>query len=125
MHCYATDFSVRLGGSARCGRWSLHDRLSPHCDPSGANHSPIKRHHADFGGGLFGVPVVIAVAQAAVVSHTVAAGALSLDIDTTGTGAPWSENAGADTFAKNEIVARREGRFATSVYAPLECLSAT
>jgi hypothetical protein len=65
------------------------------------------------------VPFVTAVAQAAGVSHAVAADAVSLDTDTTGTGAPWGENAGADMFAKNEIAARREGRFTTSVYVPL------
>jgi hypothetical protein len=43
---------------------------------------------------LFGVPVVVAVAQAAGVSHTVAKEAVALDTDTTGTGVQWSENAG-------------------------------
>ncbi|MFV8165802.1 hypothetical protein ACNQVK_27500 [Mycobacterium sp. 134] len=68
---------------------------------------------------LFGVPVVVAVAQAAGVSHTVAKDAVALDTDHTGTGVQWSETSNADDFSKNLIRARREGRYATSVYAPL------
>jgi HK97 family phage major capsid protein len=68
---------------------------------------------------LFGVPVVVAVAQTAGVSHTVAKGAVALDTDTSGTGVQWSETSNADDWSKNLIRARCEGRFATSVYAPL------
>ena len=68
---------------------------------------------------LFGTPVVVSVTQAAGVSHTIARDAVVLDTDSRGIGVQWSENAGADTFAKNLIVARCEGRFATSVYASL------
>jgi hypothetical protein len=44
---------------------------------------------------------------------------VALDTDHTGTGVQWSETANADDFGKNLIRARCEGRFATSVYAPL------
>lgn len=68
---------------------------------------------------LFGVPVVVSVAQAAGVSHTVARDAVALDTDTTGTGVQWSETSNVDDWSKNLIRARCEGRFATSVFAPL------
>lgn len=68
---------------------------------------------------LFGVPVVVSVAQAAGVSHTVARDAVALDTDTTGTGVQWSEQSNAEDWSRNLIRARCEGRFATSVYAPL------
>jgi hypothetical protein len=65
------------------------------------------------------VPVVIGVSEAVGVSHTVAKGAVALDTDHTGTGVQWSETSNADDFSKNLIRARCEGRYATSVYAPL------
>jgi HK97 family phage major capsid protein len=68
---------------------------------------------------LFGVPVVVGVSEAVGVSHTVAKGAVALDTDHTGTGVQWSETSNSDDFSKNLIRARCEGRFATSVYAPL------
>jgi hypothetical protein len=68
---------------------------------------------------LFGVPVVVAVAQTAGVSHTVAKDAVALDTDTTGTGVQWSETSNTDDWSKNLIRARCEGRYATSIYAPL------
>jgi hypothetical protein len=68
---------------------------------------------------LFGVPAVVAVAQAAGVSHTVAKDAVALDTDTTGTGVQWSETATVDSFAPNQNIARCEGRFGICVYAPL------
>ena len=43
----------------------------------------------------------------------------ALDTDQTGTGVQWSETSNADDWSKNLIRARCEGRFATSVYAPL------
>jgi hypothetical protein len=39
--------------------------------------------------------------------------------DTTGVGVQWSETATADSFARNQTIARCEGRYGTSVYAPL------
>ena len=68
---------------------------------------------------LYGVPVVVSNSQAAGVAHAVAVDAVALDTDTAGVQVQWSENATADSFAKNQIIARCEGRFATSVYSPL------
>lgn len=67
---------------------------------------------------LFGVPVVVGVSQTAGVSHTVAKGAVALDVDQQGTGVQWSETSNADDWSKNLIRARCEGRFATSVFSP-------
>jgi hypothetical protein len=53
------------------------------------------------------------------VSQPVAKGAVALDTETQRTGVQWSETSNADDFSKNLIRARCEGRFATSVYAPL------
>jgi hypothetical protein len=68
---------------------------------------------------LYGVPVVVTNAQTAGVSHTLAVGAAGLDTDSQGVAVQWSETSNADDFAKNLIRARCEGRFATSVFAPL------
>ncbi len=43
---------------------------------------------------------------------------------TQGVQVQWSETATADSFAKNQIIARCEGRFATSVYSPLGVVTA-
>lgn len=80
-------------------------------DVQGIPYDPAARR-------LFGVPVVVSVAQAAGVGHTVAAGAVALDTGSEGTGVQWSESH-ADDFGKNLVRARCEGRYATSVYAPL------
>lgn len=80
-------------------------------DMQGIPYDPAQRR-------LFGVPVVVSVAQAAGVGHTVAAGAVALDTGSEGTGVQWSESH-ADDFGKNLVRARCEGRYATSVYAPL------
>jgi hypothetical protein len=42
-----------------------------------------------------------------------------LDTDDRGVAPQWSENAGIDTFAKNQIVCRCEDRYGTSVLSPL------
>ena len=42
-----------------------------------------------------------------------------LDTDDRGVALQWSENAGTDTFAKNQIVCRCQGRYGTSVLSPL------
>lgn len=68
---------------------------------------------------LFGVPVVTTVSQAAGTGHVLAADAVVVDTDTQGVGVQWSESSNADDFSKNLIRARCEGRFGTSVYAPL------
>lgn len=68
---------------------------------------------------LFGVPVVTSVSQAAGTGHVLAVDAVVVDTDTQGVGVQWSESSNADDFSKNLIRARCEGRFGTSVYAPL------
>lgn len=68
---------------------------------------------------LFGVPVVTSNAQAAGVSHAVGKDAIALDTDEHGVLIQYSENATADSFAKNLVFARCEMRAATSVYSPL------
>ena len=73
---------------------------------------------------LFGLPVVVSLAQAAGVSHTVATGAAAIDTDTPGVGVQWSETSNADDFSTNLIRARCEGRFATSVMRPLAVVKA-
>jgi HK97 family phage major capsid protein len=79
---------------------------------NGLPYDPVTRR-------LFGVPVVVSLAQAAGVSHTVAKGAVAVDTDTTGVALQWSETSNADDFAKNLVRARCEGRYATSVFRPL------
>jgi hypothetical protein len=66
---------------------------------------------------LFGVPVVVSNAQAAGGSQAVGQGAIGLDVDGR-VQIDWSENATADSFARNEVVARCEGRYACSVFRP-------
>ena len=68
---------------------------------------------------LFGVSVVTTISQAAGVSHTLAADAVGVDVDTEGVGVQWSESSNADDFSKNLIRARCEGRFGASVFSPL------
>ncbi|RIT73430.1 phage major capsid protein [Mycobacteroides abscessus] len=68
---------------------------------------------------LYGVPVVVSLAQADGVAHTLAEGAAAIDTDGTGVQVQWSETSNADDFAHNLIRARCEGRFATSVFSPL------
>lgn len=67
---------------------------------------------------LFGVPVAVTVAADAGFGHVLGRESVMLDTGE-GVGIQWSENAGAETFARNEIVARCEGRYATSVFRPL------
>lgn len=73
---------------------------------------------------LFGVPVVVSLAQAAGVAHTVAKGAVAVDTDTTGVALQWSETSNATDFAENKIRARCEGRYGTSVFRPLGVVKA-
>jgi hypothetical protein len=72
---------------------------------------------------LFGMPVTTSNAQAAGVGHVLATGAVALDTDSRGVDVQWSENATADSFGKNLVFARREGRYATSVFSPLGVVS--
>lgn len=73
---------------------------------------------------LYGVPVVVSLAQAEGVAHTLGEGAARLETDDEGVGVQWSESSNADDFAKNLIRARCEGRFATSVMRPLAVVKA-
>jgi len=73
---------------------------------------------------LYGVPVVVTISEAAAVSHVIANDAVALDTDTLGVGVQWSENSTAESFSRNQIQARCEGRFATSVYRPFGIVKA-
>jgi Phage capsid family len=66
---------------------------------------------------LYGVPVVVCVREAAGVGHVLARDAVALDVGSQGTGIQWNESS-EDLFTKNLIIARCEGRYATSVYRP-------
>lgn len=73
---------------------------------------------------LYGVPVVVTISEAPLVAHVLANDAVVLDTDTFGIDVRWSENSTADSFSRNEIHARCEGRFATSVYRPMGVVKA-
>ena len=68
---------------------------------------------------LFGTPMVTTTAATAGVGVVLAQDAVVVDVDSQGVGLQWSENAAADTFAKNLIVTRCEMRAGTSVLSPL------
>jgi hypothetical protein len=68
---------------------------------------------------LWGTPLVATNAVAAGVSYTLAEGAVILNTDSYGVQIAWSEMSNADDWSKNLIRARCEGRYATSVAAPL------
>lgn len=72
---------------------------------------------------LFGVPVATTVSASAGTGHVIAEGAVVVDTDSTGISVQWSENVG-DSFKFNEVVCRVEGRFGTSVLAPLGVVAA-
>ncbi|MEI7439977.1 MAG: phage major capsid protein, partial [Thermoleophilia bacterium] len=74
---------------------------------------------------LYGVPVATTTSASAGIGHVLAAGAVVVDTDSQGVQFQWSENAGAETFQRNEIVARCEGRYGTSVLSPLGVVKAT
>ena len=67
---------------------------------------------------LFGVPIVASIAETTGFGHVLAHGAVALDTDNQGVQLAWSETSNADSFSKNQIIARCEGRYATSVYRP-------
>lgn len=85
---------------------------------SGLPYDPAARR-------LFGVPIATTTSQAAGTGHVIAADAVVLDTDSQGVGVQWSETSNADDFARNLIRARCEGRFGTSVLAPLGVVIAT
>ena len=68
---------------------------------------------------LYGVAITTSNAQTAGVAHLLAAGAVALDVDARGVDVQYSENATADSFGKNLVFARCEGRYAVSVFSPL------
>jgi hypothetical protein len=68
---------------------------------------------------LWGVPLVVCNAVAAGVSYSLATGAVGLNTDTLGVQVAWSETSNTDDWSKNLIRARVEGRYATSVFAPM------
>ena len=68
---------------------------------------------------LWGVPLVVSNVVTAGVSYTVATDAVGLNTDGRRAEVTWSETSNADDWSKNLIRARCEGRYATSVYAPL------
>ena len=73
---------------------------------------------------LFGVPIVVTISQAPAVCHVLANDAVAVDTDTFGVQVDWSENFSADSFSRNQIQCRTEGRFATSVYRPFGVVKA-
>jgi hypothetical protein len=68
---------------------------------------------------LFGVPVVVSIAQTLGVAHVLATDAVALDTDSSGVQIAWSETSNADDWSKNLIRARCEGRYGTSVFSQL------
>jgi hypothetical protein len=90
--------------TAYCEAWSTY------VTASGRPYDPATRR-------LFGVPVTTSNAQAAGVGHVLASSAVALDTDTRGVDVQWSENATADSFGKNLVFARCEGRWALQ-YSP-------
>ena len=68
-------------------------------------------------------PVTTSNAQAAGVGHVLAVDSVALDVDSRGVDVQWSENATADSFGKNQVVARAESRYNTSVFSPLGVVS--
>ena len=73
---------------------------------------------------LFGVPICVTISEAPLVCHVLATDAVALDTDTFGVQVDYSENSTADSFSRNQIQARCEGRFATSVYRPFGVVKA-
>jgi len=67
----------------------------------------------------------VTVSQEIGVGHVLASDAVVLDVSAEGVGVMWSENAGAETFARNEIVARVEQRIGVSTPSPLGVVVAT
>ncbi len=73
---------------------------------------------------LFGVPVVVSLAQTEGVAHTLGEGAARLETDSGGVRVDWSETSNTDDWSKNLTRGHCEGRFATSVMRPLAVVSA-
>lgn len=84
---------------------------------NGLPYDPITRR-------LYGVPVVVSLAQTEGVAHTLGEGSARLETDSDGVVVQWSETSNATDFAQNLVRARCEGRFATSVMRPLAVVKA-
>lgn len=70
------------------------------------------------------MPIATTVSATAGVGHVIAQDAVVLDTDAQGVQVMWSETSNADDFAKNLTRCRVEGRYGTSVLAPLGVVSA-
>ena len=67
----------------------------------------------------WGTPLVVTNAVTAGTGFSLASGAVGLNSDAQGVQVDFSETSNATDFSQNMIRARCEGRFATSVFAPL------
>jgi hypothetical protein len=104
----ATGDEVAARGAGQPGGWLAQHRRPPRAAGGGA----LRRK-------LWGTPLVVSTAVTAGVSYTVAQGAVGLNTHSQGVQVTWSESSNADDWSKNLIRARCEGRYATSVFAPL------
>jgi hypothetical protein len=52
------------------------------------------------------------------VAHVLAGDSVVINTDSLGVRFQWSENSNADSFSKNQNLARCECRYATSIYKP-------
>ena len=73
---------------------------------------------------LYNVPVVVTNSEAPLVAHVLAADAVALDTDTLGVQVEYSQNSTADSFSRNQIQARCEGRFQTRIARPFGVVKA-
>ena len=60
-------------------------------------------------------------AQAAGVGHVLAVDSVALDVDSRGVDVQWSENATADSFGKNQVVARGGKPLQHKCFQPIGC----
>ncbi|OBF86959.1 hypothetical protein A5791_19895 [Mycobacterium sp. 852002-51163_SCH5372311] len=74
---------------------------------------------------LYGLPIAVANVQAQGTAHVLGSGTVGVDTDTLGVAIQWSETSDADSFSKNLVLARCEGRYATSVFQPFGLVKAT
>ena len=68
---------------------------------------------------LYSVPVVTDPIVTAGSAVAISDGSCAIDVDTDGVQVQWSENATPDSWVRNEILCRVEGRFQVSCYSPL------
>jgi hypothetical protein len=68
---------------------------------------------------LWGTPLVVTNAVTGGTAYSLASGAVGLNTDSQGVQVDFSETSNADDWSKNQLRARCEGRYATSVFAPL------